>query len=302
MGSSGQCCAPESSVGGASCSEPATETGTGPDERFFRVHVRSAATRGAGGSAGRSAPSAFTLVELLIVIAIVAVLLSLLLPGAAGTLRAGRGFKCQMALRSVAFDFTLFADESLHGDRGDDAALGSGRFRLETFQEAQYGIHEFWAWPEEQIKRFPDAGGMDPMRCPEVAGELVVRRNVPCSRGGVGPPENVSFGFNLRLHRAQQESERGIRAVPVVLTSLIVSEAMVPLVWDVHGAEAARREVSPVFSAPGLGSEIYEGDRYWFPGHRHNGAINVAFVDGHVEASRDPLNEEGWRWDFQTVR
>src|SRR5690242_14076117 len=79
----------------------------------------------------------FTLLELLISIAIVALLLAILLPALGYTVRAARGFRCQVSLRSVAFDFSVFADDNLHGDRGDDVAVvGRRRFRLETFQES----------------------------------------------------------------------------------------------------------------------------------------------------------------------
>jgi prepilin-type processing-associated H-X9-DG protein/prepilin-type N-terminal cleavage/methylation domain-containing protein len=236
--------------------------------------------------------AAFTLIELLVVIAILAVLIALLLPMARGTVRAARGFKCQLAQRAVAFDFQIFADEKLHGPRGNDESLGSRFFRLETFQDSQYSIDEFWAWDNAPEAEFPDAAGNDPMRCPEVRGPITLRRNTPCTGGAIQPPERISFGFNMRLHRP---------AGPVVrLTSQIMEQRSVPLLWDVDSQVAVDRGIIPVFSAPSMGDTgLLANDRYWFPALRHNGEGNFAFVDGHVATSSRPLAEGDWAWTYR---
>lgn len=245
---------------------------------------------------------AFTLIELLITIAIIAILSSLLLPALGGARTAARGFRCQMAQRAVAFDFSIYADDQLHGDRGDDDQLRRGRFRVETFQESQYGISEFWSWGSRQVVELPFEGS-DPMRCPEVDGEVVLRRNAPCSEGGVAPPEHISYGFNLRLHMAEIDKGGRIRVQRVELTSEILEHPSVPLMWDVDGEIAKRNDVSPVFSAPSLDSRgPFARDRYWFPAMRHGGSANFALMDGSVMATRTPLREEGWDWAFQPVR
>lgn len=252
-----------------------------------------------------SSRPAFTLIELLISIAIVAVLLAVLLPALGYSIRAARGFRCQVSLRSIAFDFGVFADETLHGDRGNDTTeLGPRRFRLETFQESQYGIDEFWRWGSALTHTLPDAEKNDPMRCAEVRAPITLSINTPCSQGGVAPARNISFGFNMRLHRPEMPGPGGMPALmPVSLTSDILLHGRVPLAWDVDGAAAEARNVSPVFSAPPL-SETgpYANNRYWFPSRRHNGATNVAFIDGSVLNSRDPLAQTGWDWAFQPSR
>ncbi|HZW10098.1 MAG TPA: hypothetical protein VFF69_09350, partial [Phycisphaerales bacterium] len=209
---------------------------------------------------------------------------------------AARKFRCQVSLRSIGFDFGVFADETLHGDRGHDEELGD-RFRLETFQESEYGIDEFWRWGEKNSHPLPDAENNNPMRCAEVGGAITLHRAVPCSNGAITPSENVSFGFNGRLHRAPRAG--GDRWQPVTLTSAVAGESMVPLAWDVDGAEAKRRGVQPVFSAPkgDEGTGPFAGGTFWFPAMRHNGGLNVLFVDQHVEFSTRPLDED-WRWSF----
>lgn len=258
-------------------------------ERFHRAN---------GDRRGR----AFTLVEVLAVMAIIALLLAILLPAISHVSQRSRGFRCQMSARSVAFDFGIFADESLHGDRGsDESDLGPRRFRLETFQESLYGIDEFWRWGPEPVHAFPDEAKADPMRCASVKGQVTVWKNTPCSQGGAGPPQNISYGFNGRLHVAEYAKPGGKLGVkPVHLDASVTAESQVPLLWDVDGNSAFEKGVSPVFSAPTLDSKAaFADDRLWFPGVRHLGAMNVAFVDGHVAASRSPLAESGWRWEFQ---
>lgn len=243
----------------------------------------------------------FTIVELLVIVAIVSLLIALLLPALSGSIKAARSFKCQIGQRTVAFDFAVFADDTLASDRGDDERDLGRRFRVETFQESQYQIDEFWAWPGQARVRIPDKNGHDPMRCPEVREELEFRANAPCASGGVTPDRGISYTFNARLHRVEVIDGRGrVRSRPVALTTEVLSASMVPLMWDVDGFEAERRRVPAVFSAPALDSRVlYRGNRLWFPSDRHRGATNVAFLDGHVRSSSDPADEPGWRWDYK---
>lgn len=241
--------------------------------------------------------SAFTLIEILIVIAIIGMLLAIILPMLRGTIASARSFNCQMSLRSATYDFAVFADDVLHGPRGSDST--SGTFSLASFQDSLYGVNEFWAWPQDP-HTLPDLNGNNPMRCSEVRGPLTMRANAPCDNGGVGPSQNLSFSLNARLHwreiTSPSPSARQIR-----LTASILSEAssLVPLLWDVDGAAAVRADATPFYGAPSLDSPaVFAGDQFWHPGLRHNGALNVGFVDGHVDASRRPLEQSGWRWDF----
>lgn len=237
--------------------------------------------------------------ELLVTIAIVGLLISLVLPLLSKTMGASRGFKCQQALRSVAYDFAVFADDNLHGFRGD---TDGNTFTLENFVESQYSVHEFWAWPGETRRELPDGAGYDPMRCPEVKGALTLRANMPCTNGAVSPTQNVSYGFNVRLRIAEVFTPSP-RQVPVTLTSGVTLPAAVPLVWDIDGVAATGMGQLPFFSGPTLDSPaVFSDDRYWFPGMRHAGSGNFAFIDGHVQSSSRPLEETTWEWGFSPRR
>ena len=252
---------------------------------------------------------AFTLVEILVVIAIIATLLALLLPAARGTVASARSFKCQLGLRSSAFDFTTFADDILHPNRGDDEDLpGRRSFRLETFIEYQYSVDEFWAWGTDTQHNFPDSNGNDPLRCAEVRGTVTGDAGTPCSMGAIQPPQNVSYGFNVRLRFSERQQQAG-RNPQVVLTSKIlegqgvISAGLIPLSWDVDGRRAAQIGANPLFSGPSLNSlTLFTNNRYWYPALRHNKGLNVSFVDGHVESTRAPLDQPNWAWGFDPGR
>ncbi len=239
---------------------------------------------------------------MLVALAIVALLIGIVVPMLSGAMSRARAFKCQMAQRSVAFDFQIFADPQLHGDRGDDGDRDS--FGIETFQESQYGIDEFWRWGDAGAVDMPDVQGNDPMRCPDVRAPLTLRDNLACSSGAVGPPASISFGFNARLNRAEILDRRGRpRAVQVSLRPDILMHSAVPLLMDVDGERASAMGVNPVFIAPALDSlGPYANNRVWFPGLRHAGKANIAFVDGHVEASDRPDTEAGYDWAYQPMR
>ena len=238
----------------------------------------------------------------MVVMGVIATLIGIMAPMLASSIERAREFKCSMAQRTVAFDFQLFADDMLHGDRGDDE--GSRLFQIETFQESQYGVDEFWRWGDDSsAHETPDSDGGDPMRCPSVREPLVLRNNFSCSSGAVSPPQSVSFGFNARLNRAEVIDSHGRpRAELVKLGSSILQHSDVPLMLDVDGQRAFELGVSPIYTGPSLDSQgPYAGDRVWFPGKRHNGRTNVAFMDGHVASSSAPAKETGWRWDYQPV-
>ncbi len=259
-------------------------------------------------------PRAFTLVELLITIAILATLIALLLPAARGAIGTARSFKCQMAQRSTCFDFGLFCDEILHPQRGDDDSsdpadrvVPRGQFRLETFIESQYGLDEFWNPADGLLVTLPDANGRDPMRCAEVKGPITLRRAVPCTQGAISPPQNISYGFNIRLQMSERRwlagNNRPTGLSSSVLNAGQVAPSAIPLMWDVDGAVAAQHGVVPLFSGPTLDSTtLFTNNMYWFPAMRHSGAMTVGFIDGHVATTRKPLQEPNWAWGFDPAQ
>jgi prepilin-type N-terminal cleavage/methylation domain-containing protein/prepilin-type processing-associated H-X9-DG protein len=253
-------------------------------------------------------PRGFTVLELLIVIGIIGVLLAILLPSLRGGLAQSRSFRCQMSLRGIAFDFSVFADPQVHGGRGrDDDRFGPNRFSLGTFAEAQYGIGDFWPKTEAKSKVVrPTDPSMDPLRCSEVAGEVTMERGRSLKDGAIGPAENVSYTFNSRMMyiEAEHPETKRLSLSHITLSLDILTRSMVPLVWDVDGGLAEKKDFSPHFSAPdvdGARDGPYSDDAAWSPGLRHIGKGNFALIDGSVHSSSTPLSE-GWLWNFQPRR
>ena len=248
----------------------------------------------------------YTLVEILVTISIIAILVSLLLPAMGRSMETARGFQCQLNLRSVAFDFNVFSDSMLHGSRGTDRrSFGPNRFSIETFMESQYCVDEYWCFQGQNTTvRTMSQHENDVMRCTEVRGDVVYRRSTPCRDGAVGPVQNVSYGFNSRLFRAETVDAAGRpRTQEVQLTSTWVNRhPNVPLAWDVDGEAAADSGASlSIFSAPSLDSQgPYADDRLWWPGNRHAGKANYALIDGSVHGTSKPL-QTGWNWSAQPI-
>lgn len=242
---------------------------------------------------------AFTLIELLVSLAIILVLLSLLLPAIRSAVSLARARKCQAGQRAVGFDFSIFADDTLHGFRGSDARPNN--FTLASYIDAQYQIGDFWAWGNVDEVHLPNADANDPLRCPEVDGGLTLIRGRQAINGGIAPAENISFGFNIRLEQGEYLDSSGRTRVQrgLRLGASILERNRVPLMWDVDAVAATEQGVSPILSGPGLGSNgPLANDRYWFPGRMHHGKTNVLFVDGHVAESAAPLREPDWNWAF----
>ncbi len=246
---------------------------------------------------------AFTLIELLVTLSIIAILLSLLAPGISAVRARARKFECKMNLRSLAFDFAMFADPVLSDNRGDDG-MGS-TFSLDTFQESQYRIDEFW--DREGVLFQGDAADLGVMNCPEVTGEITARDNVPCRSGAVGPYRNVSYGFNYRLQAPVVRKGNMWTTPASLLTSKILeTTGMVPLAFDINGLHAENKDIIPYYSAPplpGTPGQPYSDGYKWFPSKRHDGKTQIAFAGGEVLCSPDisPERNSEWRWDFQDV-
>lgn len=233
---------------------------------------------------------AFSLLEILVVLSIIALLLALMIPALTKARRAGRNLKCVANLRQVSERFIVFADDWAYASRGDRD--GKSSFFLEDFQELIYQVDEFW--PSPGVVRESIDASSQPLVCPEGPFELRRRANRPCSDGAVYPKVNVSMGFNRRLHRPSTSSPQ------TLLTSRILTYPEVPLALDVDGENPSPPDGNPYYVAPPQSqSDGYGNGDYWVPAFRHDGRLNVAFVGGHVDSSRQPLMMPSWRWSYQ---
>jgi prepilin-type N-terminal cleavage/methylation domain-containing protein/prepilin-type processing-associated H-X9-DG protein len=242
----------------------------------------------------------FTLLELLMTMGIIAMLVSIMLPAMSACRQAGRNLKCLSQMRRGAYEFRMFADDFAFRSRGDSAAFGESRFKIEDFQDSLYRVDEYWDLPRDKPVTYDSSTEM--MICP--AGPAFLQRFPEQGQshdpGFVGPHANVSIAVNMRLYRCAQVIWGAGYLVPATVTGRILDHPNVPILLDVDGAKAKSRKQLPYYIAPPVNPrDPYGSGRYWFPAFRHQGSINVAFVGGHVLSSRQPLNERGWDWSYQ---
>lgn len=209
--------------------------------------------------------------------------------------------KCSSNLRSVALHFQFFAEGNTALGQGDSAALGSGRFHINDFQDSLYRIDEFW---DEGASATGELSARNErMLCPAGPPRLEKREGFPCGNQAIGPPTDVTLAVNMRLYRAAIEFAGHSVLAPVNSTRVrsdILNHPYVPLILDVDGEEAAARGIEPFYVAPPRShqDDAYATGHYWMPSHRHRGRTNVAFVGGHVLSSEYP-EKEGWNWGYQ---
>lgn len=248
----------------------------------------------------RATRRGLTLMELLVVVTIIGALMALLLPTVSTVRARAKGVRCMVNLRTMAFDFRLFADEFSTVPRGDSDRLAGNRFRLEDFVDSQYKVGEFWTGKQFETQTM--SRSKESTMCPAAAAHLQRKAGRPCKGQAVTPLKNVSYAFNARLDREAVWFRGRLVMAPVQLTPRILENGNVPIAFDADGTEAARRNRLPYFSAPpGSLTDAYHNGEYWFPALRHRQRLNAAFTGGHVLTTPDPLRESAWNWEHRST-
>ena len=251
--------------------------------------------------AGRCRLRAFTLVETLVVLGLIALLLSLLLPA----LNAARGrmkmLKCSSNMRTIAFNFQLFAEDETPEGRRDGGRYGRNGFAINDFQDYLYGTSAFWGNIKQAAQVLRPANAE--VLCPAGAPQLVKHRGFPCGNEAVSPVEDVSLAVNMRLYSAVVEFMNRKVLAPAAATHVrsdALSHPYAPLMLDVDGKRAGQLGRIPFYTAPPLvnGDGPYSQGDYWMPSQRHVGRTNVVFIGGHVLSSKHP-EKEAWDWKYQ---
>ena len=268
----------------------------------FEAEPGRAVSRASDVRAGAAAyRPGFTLLETLVVVSIISMLAAVLLPALSAVRQRMHTLKCLSNLRSVAFQFQLFAEGTAAEGRGESARFGPNRFHANDFQESVYRLDEFWE-PAGAVSSILD-GDEEPVLCPAGSRQLVRHSGFPCGKDAVSPAQDVSLAMNMRLHRAV----RGVGGRPLLMSEAttfvradILSHPYVPLIMDVDGLAATRRGLDPFYTAPPVPGDAspYSNGRFWMPSSRHRGLTNVAFVGGHVLSSLHP-ERETWDWQYQ---
>jgi prepilin-type processing-associated H-X9-DG protein/prepilin-type N-terminal cleavage/methylation domain-containing protein len=256
-----------------------------------RSALRARASRGSG----------FTLIETLVVVGITGILIAILLPGLRSARSSAKSLVCSSNMRSAVMEFGEFAAGESPSGQGDSERIGKYRFYVNDAQDQLYGLDEFWDAGSASTVSLSEESSL--MVCPAAPGPVTKLRGFPCGAESVQPVENVSLAMNMRLYRASVEYKGVTHLAPAGSTTVhrgILNRPYVPILIDVDGKEAARREKDPFYIAPPLRDvrDAYADGAYWMPSDRHAGQANVAFMGGHVLRSATPADEQ-WDWSYQ---
>jgi len=230
----------------------------------------------------------FTLIELLVVIAIIAILMGILMPALSYVRKQAKSSGCQSNLRQLAMAMNLYAMD--HEDRTMPFSHNRGEYWFH--QLAPYlSAREYKNDPESHIE-----GAMEVAFCP-----MTKRQDRPettfwgtvslawRSLGGEGSyglnlwllPEDTIFGPGLPPGHHYKRYSDAAGSVPIIGDS----------VWV--GAWPFSEDTVPDDLTGETGYPSYPHARGRFMGRfcvdRHKKAINVGFVDTHVD--RVPLKE-----------
>ncbi len=235
----------------------------------------------------------FTLIELLVVIAIIALLLSIIVPALREVKKAGKVIVCKSNLRQLTMGMRLYAE----ANNGKAPAFGHDPGDYWYFDIAPYlGSDSYYLDPEQARD-----GGMATIYCPTAK-----RR----PDDGLGYGGTVEWDWRAQHFGVDQTSmAEGSYGMNLWLTpEFTIYHGDFPLVQHWPNYSSSRNDV-PVFGdsnwvgawpedqdmTPAAGGGTLDtGLRAHAHGYmmgrfcidRHDMAINVSFVDGHVDKVR----------------
>ena len=213
----------------------------------------------------------FTLVELLLVIAIIAVLASLLFPGLARSKGKAQGSACSSNIRQLSVAWELYA-----GDNAD--LLVNNHGVTETFARRQTWANNVQDWMDgddntnlvylTDSKIGPYAGRQSKIfKCPsdrEPAQNGQRIRSMSMNAMVGDPGWTVTNAFNPTYRQFLKSAD-------------VPTPSAIFVFLDEHCDT-----INDGFFVNRLDNNIWGN----VPGSYHNGAVNLSFVDGHLESHR----------------
>lgn len=192
-------------------------------------------------------PRGVTLIELLVAVAIIGVMAGLLVPAVQASRAAARRASCQSNMRQWSLAVLNYADTH----RGDLPRRGQGINRTERFDRPQDWFNALPSYLESTPLHEQMTGGAAPQlagvwKCPALPT--------------VDYPVYFSYGMNMWLSTWKSEDPDNLKAIGPTSTM--------------------------VFMADGIGvhCSLLPANKTYSPDPRHDGVVNLAFMDGHVAA------------------
>lgn len=201
----------------------------------------------------------FSLVELLAVIAIVGIIVALLLPAVQQSRAAARQAQCQSNLHQWAIAVQAHAD--LHN--GELPRRGQGSQPVMQLSRPTDWFNALPQFMEDrpyselsQLGIAPKAGDSTVWVCPD-AQEIDPKTY---SAYAIEPDNFFSYAMNMALSVWDQPHPDALRKVGPTHTMVFMADA------------------------PGPWCAVLPSTRPYSPSARHQGTVNIAFLDGHVES------------------
>ena len=236
--------------------------------------------------------SGFTLIELLVVIAIIAILAAILLPVFAQAREMARGASCKSNLKQIGAAIAMYAQDY---DETLPPVQTCGSRMLETGQlsvqqpAAPCGWLHWWS---HLVHPYVKNDGV--FNCPSAVPSPVVRYtgNHPPPRNPNPVPTDLSYGLNFdapswvwgfgcTANCGVPLSPRIPPAWPAFTGQSLA--AIEDVAGTIHVADAFIYWIVPTTAKPYTTSNWFPD---WVPSDRHNGTVNVLYVDGHVKGSK----------------
>lgn len=243
--------------------------------------------RATPGRPHRGTPSAFTLLELLVVIAIIAILAALLLPGLSRARQLALSADCLNHLRQLQTASQLYTtdnrdwlvqNDSVLFVSGPDSGPGGGFTNGVSWCPGDVRVDTTTTNVQAGLL-FPYTRSTPLYRCP------ADNKRVPRPGGG-SVPRTRSYNLSIWLN-CQASDGAGTYTKFTEVTDPPISGCQTFV--DTHEDEIA----DATFGLYPQG-DIFWGD-YWLdvPADRHNQGANLAFLDGHVEHFRWQAPKKG---------
>ena len=236
----------------------------------------------------------FTLIELLVVIAIIALLMAILMPALARVKKQAQSVTCQAKLKQWGLIFKLYTDEY-------DGYFNEG-----------WGVGETTLWPNAMRSYYKNDWGM--LLCPTATREMLNDADWGTFKAAVrtmATPEGGSrryvFSYCINSWTNYMHGDRGARLEEWFWKNVNNAKNMsqIPVFGDSTWHDAWPRHTDQPMELRdgfGIGDQGTSGEMNHFCIDRHNGFINMLFMDWSI---RNTGLKEVWtlKWhrDFNTM-